>query len=237
MASILKVLCIVATTLGLHVASTSPNPPLVSSERTIATTRMEFILVSPSFREVQKILYWCAALAETAIFVAQINPGSAPSQLVINALALGGGHPTIHLTAPLVLGAILITGGALLRLQCYRALGKYFTFEMGIVRGHRLVMTGPYRVVRHPSYSGAVLAYLGLLCYYGSPGSWLVECVFKGSTAGMVFCVAYGATMSLVISGLLSRISKEDDGLKCEFGEEWEDYAAKVPHVLIPGIY
>ncbi|KAJ7775698.1 hypothetical protein DFH07DRAFT_912221 [Mycena maculata] len=233
----LKIVCIVATTLGLHVASTSPNPPLRPSERTITPTSMECILVSPSFRGAQKLLYWVAALAESALVVAQLNPRSTPSQWVIATLALGGGRLTTCLSAPLALGFLLISGGALLRLQCYRVLGRHFTFETGIVRGHRLVTTGPYATVRHPSYTGAILAYLGLLCYYGSPGSWLVECVAKGSTAGTVFCGAYAGVMSLVVSGLLSRISKEDAGLKREFGAEWDLYAARVPYVLIPGMY
>ncbi|KAJ7683539.1 hypothetical protein B0H17DRAFT_1181582 [Mycena rosella] len=234
---LLKILCIAAATLGLHVASTSPNPPLVSSARTIAPTSVEFILVSPSFREAQKIIYWCAAIAETAILVAQLSPQSIASQLVISVLALGGDLPTLRLTPLLVLGCALIISGAILRFLCYCVLGKYFTFETGIARDHRLITTGPYSVVRHPSYTGAILAYLGILCYYGSPGSWFMECVFKGSMAGTVFCATYIITTSLVVTGLLSRISKEDEGLRGKFGDEWEVFAARVPYVLMPGIY
>ncbi|KAJ6579624.1 hypothetical protein DFH09DRAFT_1030244 [Mycena vulgaris] len=234
---LLKIACVLSATLGLHIASTSPNPPLVSSARNIAPTSVEFILVSPSFREAQKVVYWCAAIAETAILVAQVAPQSILSQIIISTFALGGDLPTISLTPLLALGSFLISSGALLRLQCYRALGKHFTFETGISQDHRLVTTGPYSYVRHPSYTGAILAYLGLLCYYGSPGSWVMECVFKGSMAGAVFCAAYIITTSLVVAGLLSRISKEDEGLKREFGEEWDAFAARVPHVLMPGIY
>ncbi|KAJ7499875.1 hypothetical protein FB451DRAFT_1549374 [Mycena latifolia] len=235
-----KILCIVAVTLALHVAWTSPNPPLASSARTISPTSVEFILVSPSFREAQKALQmicWCAALAETAILVAQLSPESTPSQLIISTLALGGDLPTIRLTPLPALGCILIASGTLLRLSCYRALGKHFTFETGIARDHRLVTTGPYSHIRHPSYTGAVLTYLGILCYYGSPGSWFMECVFKGSTAGTVFFATWILATSLVVTGLLSRISKEDEGLKGAFGEEWEAFAARVPYVLIPGLY
>jgi protein-S-isoprenylcysteine O-methyltransferase Ste14 len=184
-----------------------------------------------------QIIYWCAAIAETVILVAQLAPQATPSQLAMSTLALGGDLPTLSLTPMLAFGSILIASGAALRLACYSALGKYFTFEMGIARDHRLVTTGPYSIVRHPSYTGAVLAYLGLLCYYGSPGSWFMECVFKGSRAGMVFFTAYIGATSLVVSGLLSRISKEDEGLKREFGSEWDAFADRVRWALIPGIY
>ncbi|KAJ7124495.1 hypothetical protein C8R44DRAFT_734971 [Mycena epipterygia] len=233
----LKFLCIAIATLGLHVASTSPNPPLISSARTIAPTTVEFILVSPSFRECPKILYWGAAIAETVLLIAQLSPATISSKPVISVLVLGGDLPTISLTPLLAVGSVLIASGALIRLHCYRALGKHFTFEMGISQGHKLITTGPYTYVRHPSYTGAVLVYLGLLCYYGSPGSWLMECVFKGSTAGTVFCAASASAMSLVVIGLLSRISKEDAALRCEFGQEWDAWADRVPYVLIPGFY
>ncbi|KAJ7210643.1 hypothetical protein B0H12DRAFT_409703 [Mycena haematopus] len=213
-----KILCIFATTFALHVSSTSPNPPLHSSERTVTPTMVEFILVSPSFRGAQKIFNWGAAITETAIIVAQFHPGSIRSQLVISALTLGGGLPSLHLTPPVVLGSLLVTSGALLRLLCYRALGKYFTFETGITRNHRLITTGPYSLIRHPSYTGAVLAYIGLLLYYGSRGSWFMECVFKGSIAGAIFCAGYVFATSIVVAGLLSRISKEEEGLQREFG-------------------
>ena len=95
----------------------------------------------------------------------------------------------------------------------------------------------PYSFVRHPSYTGAVLAYLGILCYYGAPGSWFMECLFKGTDVGRAFGILYVLVMTLVVAGLLSRVSKEDEGLKREFGEEWVKWAGKVPYALIPGMY
>ncbi|KAJ6544330.1 hypothetical protein B0H19DRAFT_1212536 [Mycena capillaripes] len=219
---LLKILCIFATTVGLSVSSTSPNPPLRSSARTIAPT---------------SIFHWCSAIAETTIIVAQLSPRCILSQMLVSALSLGGDLPTMRLTPPLALGSMLVASGALLRLQCYRALGKHFTFETGILQKHKLITTGPYSFVRHPSYTGAMLAYFGLLLSYGSRGSWFVECLFKGSAVGSVFCASYLIAMTLVVSGLLSRISKEDEGLRREFGQEWTVWSAQVPYALIPGVY
>ncbi|KAJ7211580.1 hypothetical protein GGX14DRAFT_362465, partial [Mycena pura] len=182
-------------------------------------------------------VFWMATIAEIAIILAQLDARSILSQFVISKLTLGGGLPTLHLTTQLAFGSILAVAGALLRIQCYRALGKHFTFETGISRDHKLVTSGPYRYMRHPGYTGSAAVYFGLLCSCGSPGSWFMECLFKGSTAGAVLCLSFAAVRGLAVSGLLLRMSKEDEGLKNEFGKEWTAWAARVPYVLIPYIY
>ncbi|KAJ7499860.1 hypothetical protein FB451DRAFT_1430403 [Mycena latifolia] len=235
--SLFKLPFIAGATLGLHAASTAPNPPPVAAEKRIEPTKLEFLLTSPLFRNAQKGVYWAAAIAEGAIIAGELNSSLPVSQEILSTLSFGADLSAVRVTPFLALGSSLVASGALLRLYCYSALGKHFTFETGISKNHTLVKSGPYSLVRHPSYTGAVLAYLGLLCYYGSPGSWFRECVFNGTTAGKVFGVSYALVMSLVVTGLLSRISKEDDGLKKEFGQEWADWAAAVPYVLIPGVY
>lgn len=52
-------------------------------------------------------------------------------------------------------GIIFILGGIALRQYSIAVLGKFFTFDVAVHKGHRLVAIGPYRYVRHPSYSGA----------------------------------------------------------------------------------
>ncbi|KAJ7468875.1 hypothetical protein B0H11DRAFT_2159423 [Mycena galericulata] len=235
--SLLKLPFIVGATLGLHAASTAPNPPPEAGGRRITPTHLEFLLTSPFFRNAQKAVYGFAVIAEAAIIVGESSPYSTVSRRISSILLFGTNVETIRVTPLLAVGSALIVSGAILRFLCYRALGKYFTFEMGIARDHQLVTTGPYSVVRHPAYTGAVAAYLGLLCYYGSPGSWFVECVFKRTVGGRIFGVSYALIMSLVVTGLLSRMSREDDGLREEFGQQWDEWAAAVPYTLIPGIY
>ena len=52
--------------------------------------------------------------------------------------------------------------GTVLRWWAIRHLGRFFTVDVALARDHRVVDTGPYRLVRHPSYSGLLLQFTGL---------------------------------------------------------------------------
>ena len=55
--------------------------------------------------------------------------------------------------------------GLILRWWSIIYLGRFFTVNVTIATDHRVVDSGPYRYIRHPSYTGALLAFLGLsLC-------------------------------------------------------------------------
>ena len=68
----------------------------------------------------------------------------------------------IKLTPVFVLGCLLSSFGAVIRILSYRALGHMFTFEMTIRRDHKLVTTGPYAWVRHPGYTGILCFVVGV---------------------------------------------------------------------------
>ena len=74
-----------------------------------------------------------------------------------------------------ILGVAAVASGAILRVRCFKALGQFFTFELSIHPSHTLVTTGPYSVVRHPSYTGIYLTLLGGTLVGLSPGTWLYE--------------------------------------------------------------
>lgn len=59
-------------------------------------------------------------------------------------------------------GVVLFALGIALRWWAIIHLGRYFTVDVAIANDHRVVSDGPYRFVRHPSYSGVLLAFLGL---------------------------------------------------------------------------
>src|SRR5439155_8739006 len=58
-------------------------------------------------------------------------------------------------------GVFLFVAGLLLRWWAIIILGRFFTVDVVIEKDHELVERGPFRVVRHPSYTGVLLAFVG----------------------------------------------------------------------------
>ncbi|MDQ2867244.1 MAG: isoprenylcysteine carboxylmethyltransferase family protein [Verrucomicrobiota bacterium] len=58
-------------------------------------------------------------------------------------------------------GVVLFVCGIFLRWWSIVELGRFFTIDVAIAADHHLVDSGPYRFVRHPSYTGALVAFLG----------------------------------------------------------------------------
>ncbi len=59
------------------------------------------------------------------------------------------------------LGLVILLAGSMLRRYCFRTLGRYFTGNVMVQAGQPVIEDGPYRLVRHPSYTGGMLMYLG----------------------------------------------------------------------------
>ena len=59
------------------------------------------------------------------------------------------------------LGILILLAGSMLRRYCFRTLGRYFTGNVRVHADHSVIEVGPYRYVRHPSYTGGMLMYLG----------------------------------------------------------------------------
>ena len=64
-----------------------------------------------------------------------------------------------------VLGLLLAIGGVALRQVAVAALGRFFTTRVTTRADQTVVDTGPYRYVRHPSYSGMLVTVLGVLLW------------------------------------------------------------------------
>ncbi|EKM56879.1 uncharacterized protein PHACADRAFT_254244 [Phanerochaete carnosa HHB-10118-sp] len=130
-----------------------------------------------------------------------------------------------------------MTAGSLLRLACYHTLGRFFTWELSLKKGHSLVTAGPYSIVRHPSYVGSTLIGVGVvLCHFG-PGSWYAECVGWETWGSILYTTLWGAWSLAVPVLLCARAPTEDRILQKEFGVEWETYAKRTPYRLIPYVY
>jgi protein-S-isoprenylcysteine O-methyltransferase Ste14 len=76
----------------------------------------------------------------------------------------GSGHaPPPRLGAwALWAGAAVELVGMALRVWAVKTLGQYFTYVVKVSPDQKVVDTGPYRLLRHPSYTGGALAGIGI---------------------------------------------------------------------------
>lgn len=181
--------------------------------------------------------FWAVGFAEIASILANHSLSPAATKTLAATIMKIGAEKNLRLTYLSITGMLFIVGGGLIRLQCYRTLKKFFTFEVAIRENHELVTTGPYSVVRHPSYAGTLSHYIGMFFWFGTRGSWLRESGVLETTKGKVFFGLFGSMYSMVVAALLMRMSEEDKLLKKSFGKKWEEWAQRVPYCIIPGIY
>ena len=114
-------------------------------------------------------------------------------------------------------GFLLFLGGLILRWYSIGYLGRYFTVDVSISAQHKLIDSGPYRYIQHPTYTGALLAFLGLgFCF----GNWL----------SILFMTVP------IIAAFLWRIRIEERALTDALGEEYRAYTQRTKR-LIPFVY
>jgi protein-S-isoprenylcysteine O-methyltransferase Ste14 len=114
-------------------------------------------------------------------------------------------------------GIFLMLLGIALRWYSVAVLGKYFTFDVSIQSGQVLVEVGPYRYIRHPSYTGALLTLLG----FGlALGNWAG---LAAALSCMGFAYAY-------------RIPVEEAALSSALGEVYKQYMRRTWR-LVPFLF
>jgi protein-S-isoprenylcysteine O-methyltransferase Ste14 len=93
-------------------------------------------------------------------------------------------------------------------------LGSLWSSTVTRKADHRIVDTGPYRVVRHPIYTGLIVALLATAAALGTPTAF--------------------AGVALMIAGIVMKARLEEKFLRQEFGREvYDAYARRVP-MLVP---
>lgn len=66
----------------------------------------------------------------------------------------------------MLIGIILFALGAGLRLWAIVVLGKYYSHHVRLKDEHKIIDSGPYNFVRHPSYTGMCIAQLGFIIFF-----------------------------------------------------------------------
>ncbi|KAF9561973.1 hypothetical protein CPC08DRAFT_621342, partial [Agrocybe pediades] len=136
-----------------------------------------------------------------------------------------------------IIGASLVTTGSMLRSRAYKELGRFFCFEASIQEDHKLITTGLYSYVRHPSYTGAWMVSFGWAFWSCAEGSWFREFAVLETMWGRVVFALMCLFMATAWRMSVVRMKDEDEGLKAAFGKEWDEWREKVPYSLIPGVF
>jgi protein-S-isoprenylcysteine O-methyltransferase Ste14 len=112
---------------------------------------------------------------------------------------------------------VLAVGSVWLIASAASTLGRQWALAARVIEGHKLITVGPYRFVRNPIYTGM----FGLLVATG---------------LAMQHWTALIVAVVLFAIGTVIRVRSEEKLLREAFGEEFEDYARRVP-ALLPGIF
>ena len=122
-------------------------------------------------------------------------------------------HPMVFRFVGLVLFAI----GIALRWWAIVILGRFFTVDVQIASDHELVDRGPFRLVRHPSYTGVLLAFIGFVL---TVGNWAAALVI----------------MLPIFFALVRRMNVEEDALTQSLGDKYVSYMHRTKR-LVPLVY
>jgi protein-S-isoprenylcysteine O-methyltransferase len=126
--------------------------------------------------------------------------------------AIAGNSPIVF-----AIGLTLMVAGMAFRWYAVRTLGRFFTFEVAVCPDQRVVQTGPYRYIRHPSYTGTLVTLIGL-------------------GLALTNWVSLAVILLISSSGLLYRIHVEEHALMGELGQPYLDYMSRTRR-LIPFLF
>jgi len=110
-------------------------------------------------------------------------------------------------------GLTLMAAGMLLSFWARAAIGRNWSGAVTLKQNHELIRHGPYRLVRHPIYTGLILAALGTAVIY----------LRLSGFAGVI----------VIAAGLWYKLQLEERFMLQRFGDEYRQYRASVP-ALIP---
>jgi protein-S-isoprenylcysteine O-methyltransferase len=114
-------------------------------------------------------------------------------------------------------GLVLFVAGTGLRWYSIWILGRFFTVNVAIASDHRLIETGPYRFLRHPSYTGGLLAFFGLGLCMGN-------------------AVSLAVLFIPVFLAFRRRMEIEEEALTGAFGADYRSYMQRTKR-LVPFVY
>ena len=104
-----------------------------------------------------------------------------------------------------IVGLIMLFGGSFIRVWSIYLLGRNFTATVKITKKHELISKGPYKIIRHPSYLGAMIAIVGCSLFLNN--------IISGFFSFAIMMGAY-----------INRIKIEEKTLENYFGNSYKEY-------------
>jgi protein-S-isoprenylcysteine O-methyltransferase Ste14 len=115
-----------------------------------------------------------------------------------------------------ITGIVLTIAGLVFSVWARFHLGKFWSGMVMVKVGHRIIKSGPYRMVRNPMYTGLLIAYVGATIAIGE----------------VLAFVALG----IGIAAVWVKIKAEEEILLEKFGEEYLQYKRDVKAAIIPWV-
>ncbi|KAJ7046900.1 hypothetical protein C8F04DRAFT_1062108 [Mycena alexandri] len=213
-----------------QMAFTPPNPSIAPGVSRFNIDQPYLLQIAPLVAKLHQRMVWISASFEILYYLFTLI--SLP--LTGSPVCLAS-QPNIRLTAWFCIGWTAVILGTYIRLDCFRTLQQFFTFDLTIHPEHKLVTDrGFYRYVRHPAYTGSLLITAGLSLSHMTKGNWSTECGpllipcsgFIIGSSWFLWTLAVG----------LSRVDAEDKEMRKLFPQEWDAWAFNVPWWFLPGL-
>jgi protein-S-isoprenylcysteine O-methyltransferase Ste14 len=120
-------------------------------------------------------------------------------------------------TSVFFIGITLMLAGLAFRFYAMWVLGRFFTYDVAVQADQTIVEAGPYRYIRHPSYTGALITLVGLGLALGNWAALLTILACMG--------IAYAY-----------RITVEEAALVAALGEPYKQYMRRTQR-LVPFLF
>jgi protein-S-isoprenylcysteine O-methyltransferase len=111
------------------------------------------------------------------------------------------------------IGIAVMLAGIAFRQWAIAVLGRYFSYVIGVQKEQKVVESGPYRLIRHPSYTGVLIFFAGMGLAVQSLAAVLMDIA--------IFGIVYGY-----------RIFVEEKVLISELGNSYVEYMKRTKRVI-----
>ncbi|CAF3114908.1 unnamed protein product [Rotaria sp. Silwood2] len=222
--SFLQLFLLLFTTILYHIGMSNPN---ISSTRDYVPYEgvgSKFLVFA--IPKIGQFFTWVSTLSQALyLFLQTFSPASISTLFP----QISTSNNLLPFTSIAILGYIFMIIGGFGRIWCYRILGTFFTFEITIRDTHKLIKTGPYAYIRHPSYMFVCILAFGMFFVHQRlanlfPNSTWLNIQF-GPVGFFLFCL-------VMIVTIKRRVTREEEELAKNFGREWIEYASKTKRFI-----